>query len=47
MKTPKTYRLSERTLEALEKLKKLWPERKETEIVEQAIQEILWREEKC
>ncbi len=47
MKTPKTYRLSERTLEALEKLKELWPERKETEIVEQAIQELLWREEKC
>ena len=37
MKTPKTYRLSERTLEALEKLKELWPERKETEIVECAL----------
>lgn len=45
MKTPKTYRLSERTLEALEELKAKWPERKETEIVEQAIQELKWKEE--
>ena len=47
MKTPKTYRLSERTLESLEKLKELLPDRKETEIVELAIQELLWSEEKC
>lgn len=40
MKKPKTYRISERTQEAIERLKGLYPSRTETEIIEQAIQEM-------
>lgn len=40
MKKPKTYRFSERTQEAIESLKKKYPNRTETEIIEQAIQEM-------
>lgn len=38
MKTPKTYRLSPRTIKALNELKKIYPDWTETDIIEGAIE---------
>ena len=39
MKTPKTYRLSDLTLDDLSRLCEMWPTCSETELVERAIHE--------
>lgn len=46
MKKSKNYRLSPRTVQYLEELKKLYPDWTETDIIEAAIQVFYWTEKK-